>query len=294
MARSVEVAAPAKINLFLGVGGVRDDGYHDVVTVLHALELADRVVVSESDALSVTTSPDLGLAEEDNLAWRAAARFAEAMGVPAAADIRVEKHVPHGAGLGGGSSDAAAVIAGLCRLYGIDSGRSDVLDVAATVGADVPFFLTGPAALMEGRGDVLARSLPPVRVPIVLIKPERSVATSDAYREFDRHPVGRGDPTPMIAGLERGRLDAAAISNNLQAASVALVPESGDALALASSSTGVRASTISGSGSAVFAICSDPDSAGALARRAAERGWWSISTWTSVEGMTVAETGDGR
>ena len=294
MTRTVEVTAPAKVNLFLGVGRVREDGYHDVVTVMHALELADRVTVARSETLTVATSPDLGLAEKDNVAWRAATRFAEATGASAAVEIRIEKRIPHSAGLGGGSSDAAAVIAALCVLHDIGRGEDAVRAAAASVGADVPFFLAGPAALMSGRGDLLVRSLPPVRVPIAVIKPAGAVSTAEAYREFDRAPVPAGDPAALVAGLEQGELDTARISNNLEAAAVALVPESGDALALASSSVGVRAASVSGSGSSVFAVCTNLDAALALAEQARERGWWSAATWTTREGMTVTEDRDGR
>jgi 4-diphosphocytidyl-2-C-methyl-D-erythritol kinase len=294
MARTVEVTAPAKVNLFLGVGGVRDDGYHDVVTVLHALELADRVIVTESEALSVSATDDLGVAEQDNLAYRAAIQLAAALEVSPTVGIHIEKRIPHGAGLGGGSSDAAAVIAALCALNGIDLSDPAVLAVAAAVGADVPFFLAGPAALMAGRGDVLVRLLPPVRVPVVVVKPAAPVPTAQAYREFDRSPVTAADVEPLVAALERGEIGAAAVSNNLAAAAVALVPESGDALALVASCAGVLVATVSGSGSAVFGVCADPESADATAGRAREQGWWAVATWTSCEGMTVARDRERR
>jgi 4-diphosphocytidyl-2-C-methyl-D-erythritol kinase len=289
MARTVVVTAPAKVNLFLGVGGIREDGYHEVVTVMHALELGDRITVTASKTLAVTTTPDLGVAEEQNLAWQAAIRFAETTGVGAAVDILIEKRIPHGAGLGGGSSDAAAVIAALCALHEIRRDERSVLAAAAAIGADVPFFLAGPAALMGGRGDVLVRALPPIRCPVALIKPADAVSTAEAYREFDRAPVPCGDPARIVAGLERGEFDAEGVFNNLEAAAIALVPESGDALALASSSVGVRAASISGSGSSVFAVCSDLDAALSLAAQARERGWWSSATWTTSVGMTVAD-----
>lgn len=294
MTRTVQVTAPAKVNLFLGVGARRNDGYHDVVTVMHMLELADIVTVAEAASLSVTTTPDLGVPESDNLAYRAAADFGAALGVPSAVSIHIEKRVPHGAGLGGGSSDAAAVIAALCALHDRHASDPEVLAVAAAIGADVPFFLAGPAALMAGRGDLLVRGLPPVRVPVVVIKPARPVPTAEAYREFDRLPVPAAEPGPLVASLERGELDVEAISNNLARAAVALVPESGDALALVTSFDGVRAATVSGSGSSVFAVCSDFDAAAEAAERAQEAGWWATATWTSCDGMTVTRDRDPR
>jgi 4-diphosphocytidyl-2-C-methyl-D-erythritol kinase len=291
---SVQVFAPAKINLFLGVGAVRADGYHEVVTVMHALELGDTVRVSSGDRLKVTTRPDLGLAEEDNLAWRAARKSTEVLGIDGEVHIHIDKRIPQGAGLGGGSSDAAAVIAALCLLYGIDVDGPEVRAVASSLGADVPFFLTGPAALMEGRGDVLVRTLPPVHVPIALLKPAGAVRTRDAYGEFDRHPVPAGDPAAVIASLERGDLDAKAVANNLALAAGELVPESREALALASSSGGVLAATVSGSGSAVFAVCSDAGSAARVALAARAQGMWAEATWTAREGVRVARAEDDR
>ncbi len=296
MARAVKVVAPAKVNLFLGVGARRDDGYHDVVTVLHALELADSVTVTPAEELSLTASPDLAVPAERNLAWLAAQRLGDALERPEIAKVAIDlqKLIPAGAGLGGGSSDAAAVLAALCCLHGVDPSAPAVTATAASLGADVPFFLAGPAALMEGRGDVLVRTLPPVSVPVVLIKPSEPVPTAEAYRAFDAAPSAAGDPQSLLDALERGELDPAAIANNLAATAVALVPESGDALAWAMSQAGVLCATVSGSGSAIFAVCADGDSAARLADEARERGWWSAATRTSLEGMRVTEIGSDR
>ncbi len=216
----------------------------------------------------------------------------DGLGVSDAINVRIEKRVPHGAGLGGGSSDAAAVIAALCHLNGISHLAPEALAVARSLGADVSFFLTGAAALLAGRGDELVRVLPPARVPVAIVKPSAPAPTAQAYREFDRHPVGAGDPAALVSALESGRLEAAAMSNNLEDAAIALVPESADALALAAHGRGVLAAHVSGSGSSVFAVCDDADSAAALAAEAHERGWWSTATWTATEGVSVASDGD--
>ncbi len=291
MSRTVCVRAPAKVNLFLGVGPRRDDGFHDVVTVLHSLELADVVTIEPAERLKVTVAPSLGIPEAENLAWKAVERLAEEIGTPREVSVRIEKRVPSGAGLGGGSSDAAATIVGVCHLAGIDSRSDDVLAVARSLGADVPFFLAGPAALMEGRGDVLARRLPPVRVPIALVKPSEPVPTAEAYRRFDLDPRPAGSPDRLLASIEAGYLSVEPLANNLEAAAVSVVPSTGDALAWAAARSGVRAAHVSGSGSTVFAVCEDESSATQTAEAARGEGWWAAATWTASEGVTVVETG---
>jgi 4-diphosphocytidyl-2-C-methyl-D-erythritol kinase len=147
---TVRVAAPAKVNLYLGVGPLMPDGYHAVDTVLHALELHDDVRVSAAPGFALSCHPDVGVPMADNLACRAAHALGEAFGRPVNAEVVLSKRIPHGAGLGGGSSDAAAVITGLARMWGVGPTDDRCVAAAATIGADVPFFLYGGAALMTG------------------------------------------------------------------------------------------------------------------------------------------------
>ena len=121
--RAITLLAPAKVNLYLGVGGRAPDGYHDVITVLQALDFGDTVRILPADELAVTTSVDLGIPESENLAYRAALAFAEEFSVAPRVVIEIEKRIPVGAGLAGGSSDAAAVIVGLAHLHGVDPLR---------------------------------------------------------------------------------------------------------------------------------------------------------------------------
>ncbi|TLM78483.1 MAG: 4-diphosphocytidyl-2C-methyl-D-erythritol kinase, partial [Actinobacteria bacterium] len=181
------VTAPAKVNLFLGVGAARPDGYHDVTTVLHALSLHDTLEISPAETLTLDCEPDLGIPAEKNLAWRAATEFSRAVGREPAVALRLRKRIPHGAGLGGGSSDAAAVIAGLASLWGLPRDDERCEAVARALGADVAFFLEpAGAALMTGRGDVIEQALRPLAgVPVALVRPETPVPTPAAYAAFD-------------------------------------------------------------------------------------------------------------
>lgn len=288
----VSVVAPAKINLFLGVGTPRRDGYHDVTTVMHALELCDDITLAPSAKLSLVCEPQLDVPPQDNLAFRAAEAMGQQFSRVPAFDIVLRKRIPHGAGLGGGSSDAAAIIAALVRLWGIDSADPGIARVAASLGADVPFFLLGSGcALMGDRGDQVERELPAAAAPVVLVRPHRAVPTSAAYAAFDAAPEPSGDPAEVIRALESGDLIAlaGAVANNLEAASGAVVPEVAAALGMVRSATGVLGAAVAGSGSACFGICASDEDATRIATEAAAAGYWSAATRLRAAGVTVAE-----
>jgi 4-diphosphocytidyl-2-C-methyl-D-erythritol kinase len=289
--QSLVITAPAKVNLFLGVGPLRPDGYHSVSTVMHSIELADIVRLTPADALTVTSDIDLGIPAEHNLAYRAAKAFSEVFGVDVLLDIRIEKRIPSGAGLGGGSADAAAVIAGLAFWADLLLDDERVLRVARAVGADVAFLLGGGAASMRGRGDVRARTLPAGEWPVALVKPPAPVPTAEAYRAFDAAPLPTGDIRPVTDALcfRDPVALGAGLANNLTVAAASLVPEVGDALGWAAAVPGVLGAAMSGSGSAVFAICADSDVADAVVGQATARGWWAASTRLSRTGVTVRE-----
>ena len=165
--RSVTVPAPAKVNLTLEVLGRRGDGYHDLASVMVAVDLADEVTVEEAQDLSIECDVP-SLAGPDNLALRAAARLRDEVGRTDGARVRLAKRIPVAAGLGGGSSDAAAVLIGLSRLWRTGMTAGDLAPVAAELGSDVPFFLHGGTAMVQGRGEIV-RPLPGADVRHVLI-----------------------------------------------------------------------------------------------------------------------------
>lgn len=283
----MRIFAPAKVNLHLAVGEVRDDGYHAVTTVLHALAFGDTVVIEPGSSFGFACTPDLGLRAEDNLACRAATAMAARFGRPLDVHISVEKHVPAGAGLGGASADAAATIAGLARLWHLDPGDPGIYETARSLGADVPFFLTGGAALFTGRGDVLERSLAPLDVPVVLVKPAEAISTGEAYAAFDRlEPSAAPDPSALLDALERAdvRDVARRLYNNMTAAAVGIVPGVAGALRLVAESRGVLGSAVAGSGSAVFGICETGADASRCAEAAKDAGLWSVATRTGSSG----------
>jgi 4-diphosphocytidyl-2-C-methyl-D-erythritol kinase len=285
----VRVTAPAKVNLFLGVGALRSDGYHDVVTVVHAVDLCDELLVTPSESLSLTCEPDLDLPAEKNLAFRAALAMGDEFGREPAFALALRKRIPHGAGLGGGSSDAAAVIAAIARYWDLDPAGDRCLGVARSLGADVPLFLLGGCALLQGRGDELAGTPRPIDAAIVLVKPPASVATAAAYSAFDADPQPTRSADAVLAALDAGDAAAlgAALSNNMVSASSALVPPVAEAIAWVRAQPGVLGATMAGSGSAVFALCADDAAASRIARGAVERGWWGVGTRTRASGVAV-------
>lgn len=295
---AIMLHAPAKVNLHLAVGGRRPDGYHEVTTVLQALELHDEVVIEAAASLEVACSPDLGIAAHTNLAAVAARALAEELGRAPEVRIGLLKRIPAGAGLGGGSSDAAAVLVGLGVLWGLSAADPLLTTIAGRVGADVPFFLGGGTALYAGRGDVPVRRLPTPALAITLVNPRVPVSTAATYAAFDRlltpAPVTAG---PMLEALECGDAEAvaSALYDNLTEATVGLAPEVGDALAWVRAADAVRGAAMCGSGSSVFAICDDAASAEAVAEAALSHGWWAAATRTISRGVRVGdEVGEGR
>lgn len=293
MSRGCEVVAPAKINLYLAIGDKRPDGYHDVCTVLHTLELVDMVCVSEASSESFECFPSMGLVPADNLAFCARQAMAQAFGYHHNLSIRVVKRIPSGAGLGGASSDAAAVVSGLARLWGIELQSPELYAVARSLGADVPFFLAGGAAHYGERGDVLERALPSIDMPVALVKPAEPVLTRDAYAAFDMLRNSQPDTSPLpnalIAALEEGnvRSVAANLYNSMIESSVAIVPAIADALSLLAQCKGVLGYSMAGSGSACYALCETDEDAKACAERASRLGFWALATRTRAHGCEV-------
>jgi 4-diphosphocytidyl-2-C-methyl-D-erythritol kinase len=287
--RSLTITAPAKVNLFLGVGAVRADGYHAVTTVMHALELADTVRLTPADDLTLSCDADLGIPAEKNLAYRAACEFAAAFDVDVLLDIEVRKAIPSGAGLGGGSSDAAAVLAGLAHWAGLPHDHARLQGVARSLGADCAFLLADGPALMAERGDAVLRLLTPISGSVVVVKPPQSVPTADAYRAFDLAPAPAGDVGAVTQALDSGDAVAlaSAFSNNMTAASTGLVPAIGEVRSWLAEQGTVTGTLMAGSGSAVFALCADEQAARRIASAAEARGWWAAATALSPTGARV-------
>lgn len=284
--RSLTVVAPAKINLYLGVHDERDArGYHRVDSTMVAVGLCDRVTVAPADGLTVETVPATDFPMQQNTAYRAAVAMGERFSREPRVRVSIEKHIPLCAGLGGPSTDAAAVIVALAALWGIDPDDPALDDIARGIGADVPFFLHASPSFYVGGGDVLAEEYPALpELPVVLVKPDDArVSTVEAYRTFDAAPVPAGDLAVLGRALE-GRHTAAAlaaVSNNLAPVAERIEPRIAEVLAFLRAREGVLAADVCGSGACSFAICDSAERAAAAARAAeGHRGWWACATRT--------------
>ena len=283
--------AHAKVNLNLSVSVERDaQGYHAVETVMCPLALADEVEVTLEDTpgVGLICEPDpIPSSEPDhlraNIAYRAAERMCAAFAPQQGVKVRIRKIIPSQAGLGGGSSDAAAVVSCLAQLWDIDPYDQRVWDVAASLGADVPFFLVGAPAHLTRRGDVLVERFDRFSAPVVLAKPAVGVSTAQAYRVFDELAT----PVTPVDGLVEAlrRHDVAAVlgnlANNLQPAACQVAPMLNEVLGYLEGWPGLlSAPLLCGSGSCVAAFVRDDVEALDLADAARNKGWWAQATST--------------
>ena len=206
----IRVEAPAKLNLYLHVTGRRADGYHELDSLVTFTALADTLEIAPADALSLAVSGPFAeaLGTGDNLATRAAAALAERLGRPADVRIALQKRIPVAAGLGGGSADAAAVLRGLARLWGLGAAHaSDLQDVALGLGADVPVCLDARAAYMAGVGEALSAPPPLPPCGVLLVNPGVPVPTGAIF-------AARQGPFSVAQRLQESPTDAAALAHS--------------------------------------------------------------------------------
>ena len=276
--------APAKINLTLEVLGRRDDGYHDVASIMQTVDLFDTVSLEPSADLSVEWDADQ-VAPQENLALRAARLLKEATGAGGGARITVQKSIPISAGLGGGSSDAAAALAGLNRLWGTGLSTEELTPIAARIGSDVPFFLHGGAAMVAGRGEQV-RPLPtPELNDIVLLSPAIDLPekTAAVYGKLTSASYTRGLLTRKLEARIRGGGDVPAqfLFNAFDQVAFDAFPGL-DEYWNAFESMGAREIHLAGSGPSMFAIVSRKEMATTLSLLLRHsRGWNSqvVSAW---------------
>jgi 4-diphosphocytidyl-2-C-methyl-D-erythritol kinase len=254
---ALTLRAPAKVNLFLEVTARRPDGYHDLRTLLVAVSLFDALTFAPAGSIRLScTDPTLGTGPE-NLVVRAAEVLRRHAGTDAGAAIALTKRIPVAAGLGGGSSDAAATLLGLNRLWKLRLGRDELFRLAAELGSDVPFFLRRPAAWCTGRGEVVSPWPIGRRLHLVLACPPFGLRTAYVYRRVEvpeRPTSGAAAKAAVKAGDVKtlGRR----LHNRLQQPALALRPELNDWLARLAKA-GPLGCLVSGSGSTVFALARD-------------------------------------
>lgn len=266
----VEEPAPAKVNLRLRILAREEGGYHALETVFCALSLADRVAVAPGERgirLSVDGGIDTGPPKR-NLAVRAAERFYREIGESPSIDLHLTKRIPSAAGLGGGSSDAAAVLRALNRLHGEPLPRAALLAMAIELGADVPFFLCGsPLALAWGRGERLLPLAPLPSRPVLVAHPGEAMATADAFREIAALRGGACMPEAALidpAALTSWESIASLARNDFEPVVLRRIPRLADGLAVLRDA-GACIALLAGSGSSIFGVFDDITSRDAAA-----------------------------
>jgi len=272
---SVTVRAPGKVNLYLEVGDRRDDGYHELTTVFHAVSLLDEITVRDADVLSLELTgegADTLPADKRNLAWRAAELLADHVGRAPDVAIVVEKSIPVAGGMAGGSADAAAVLVAMNTLWELGVPRRDLHVLAAQLGSDVPFALHGGTALGTGRGEELATVLARNTFHWVLAFADGGLATPAVFAEIDRlretadpdrdAPPQLDDAEPVLAALASGDPSQLAplLGNDLQPAALSLDPGLRRTLR-AGTEAGALAGIVSGSGPTCAFLCGSATSA---------------------------------
>lgn len=240
------------------------------------IEIADKTgsFGPDSDLWGSSTAPSV----KDNLVFKAIDNLAKSIGhsKDEQMTIRIEKSIPAAAGLGGGSSNAAAALLGAARIWGVSDSGETIKDVARELGADVSFFLHGGCCSFEGRGDVFERKLTPSNAPLVLVKPSSGVSTAKAYEEFDMHPE-KVSAEDWVEFQNASAADEVPLINNLTDAAIAINPEVAKVIEWLLQHVDTKP-LMSGSGSAVFAKTETYADALTLVAAAKQHGWWARAT----------------
>jgi 4-diphosphocytidyl-2-C-methyl-D-erythritol kinase len=283
----LKVKSFAKINLALAVLRRRGDGFHEIRTVLQSIDLHDDMEFHPCDTLQLECFNLPGVATEDNLVWKAARALEAAFSPGLGARILLSKKVPAGSGLGAGSSNAAAALLGLCRLWGLSIPAYQLQEIAAGLGSDVPFFLHGGTALGIGRGEETYPLPETSPLDLVVICPGVAVSTAEAYRSLSLEltsAAGSNKMPSFCSQLRGGNLPLAEIFNNFETSILPAHPEIREAKAFLENQ-GALAAMMSGSGSSVFGFFIDEESALAASRKAIRESWraFPAKTLTSIQ-----------
>lgn len=275
---AVRVRAPGKINVYLAVGARHDDGYHSLATVFQAVSLYEDVIASHAEGFSLSVTgvddPDSVPLDDRNLAMRAAKLLATVTGYSGGVHLELRKSVPVAGGMGGGSADAAAALVACDALWGTGLSQARLHDIAARLGADVPFALHGGTAVGTGRGDELNPALARGRFDWILVTSEQGLSTPAVYQRLDAHreregaaladdpPMSLEVPIPVLQSLRAGDPHSLAISmhNDLETPALLSRPVLDDIL-----NEGLRAGAlsgiVSGSGPTLAFLCESPEAA---------------------------------
>ncbi|MGI5922286.1 MAG: 4-(cytidine 5'-diphospho)-2-C-methyl-D-erythritol kinase [Syntrophomonadaceae bacterium] len=258
------VPAPAKINLTLDVLGKRQDGYHELETVMHQINLADRICLKKAPAgIRITSNSQSIPLDKHNLAYQAAEYILNHFQIKEGISIHIEKVIPIGAGLAGGSTDAAAVLRGIKRLYALPESDDEIIKMAAAIGSDVPFCVQGGTAIARGRGEILKPLNSGWKLSLVLVKPNFEISTAAVYSALDLSRVKlRPDNRAFLDAWKNCDIIGVASNmvNVLESVSIKKHPEI-NLIKHHLIQLGALNALMSGSGPSVFAVFAQPEQA---------------------------------
>jgi len=268
-----KVLSPAKVNLGLWVFGKREDGYHEILTLFHAIDLCDEVFIGEG-AFRVETST--GIPMEENFVYKALVEYQRRTGREINYRIHINKRIPEGSGLGGGSSNVATLLKEINRLEGDLLPEEELLEIAGLVSSDAPFFVKGGTQLGTGRGNVL-KKLEDLRLDITLVVPQVKASTPEVYSRLREEHFTSMNPEEAVAIVEEGKYEL--LENKLGELACEIYPEIGEVVRFIEH-LGFKA-LVSGSGSAVFYIGKPTRE---LVHGARLRGWkvFETKSWLGV------------
>lgn len=303
MKNVTKIISPAKVNLVLAVGEKQESGFHEVQTIMHSLALHDTLSMrrfddeGSGDGLQVMlkcessfTIDPLLIKAEENIAYKAVVELAKALSRTQDETIEMilNKVIPAEAGLGGGSSNAAAALVGAATLWGVGVEDERVQEVASRLGADVSFFLKGGCARLSGKGDVFEAQLEPRSGFVLLVRPDAGVSTGKAYAAFDEDPVlPSSEYLSSIAALDAA-VDVS-LYNNLEKAACSVTPVVAQVLEWGRAAAGEENVVLCGSGSAVCCIFDSYQAACEASVEARKHEWWTRVTSFSPLGAAIVE-----
>jgi 4-diphosphocytidyl-2-C-methyl-D-erythritol kinase len=300
VSRSISIPAFAKINWSLRVLGKRADGYHEIDTTLQTISLHDNLTCSTlNDSRIQFWCDDRSIpSDETNLVWRAASTLRKQYSIARGVKIRLEKRIPNEAGLGGGSSDAAATLMALAHLWEIETSGQELLEIAASLGSDIPFFFFGGAARASGRGECVEPLGDAAEQHLLIIKPNVHVSTANAYNSLNSPALTSSDAKPILlrsqASDDSASLDLNALHNDFEAVVFQLEPEI-ERARNALLKSGARAAMLCGSGSAVLGIFENQDAQErAIQAVELETGWRAFPCKTVGRSHYRRALGSGR
>lgn len=225
----LKVLAHAKINLFLKVKGLRNDGYHNLEMVMQSIKLHDNIIISAKESgIKIESNSNKIPLDSTNLAYKAAKAVINKTRLDSGVNIYIEKNIPVAAGLAGGSTDAASVITGINKYFNLRLNKAEMHQIAESIGSDVPFCLTGGTAFVSGRGEIVKKMSPIIKKKVLLVKPKQEVSTKKIYKLYDEYNINKNIPTDKLLSIIKNNKELLiedGWANELEDITKKLVPE---------------------------------------------------------------------